>query len=150
MRRFLPWRRRRPTRHTARIPCQVVRERDFTLVADQVVNLSTTGMLVTPADPVLTGESVIVSFKAPLSRSVIDAQAWVTRVVHGRRPGEYTRALGLEFEDLDSWSHLLLERNLPWLPIAPPGPRPGRRKSKSAVWSLARATGRAAASMRDY
>src|SRR5690606_8362248 len=53
--------RRRPTRHTVRQACQIVRERDFRLVADRIENLSTFGMLVSPADPVLTGEKVFVS-----------------------------------------------------------------------------------------
>ena len=41
---------RRATRHSVRLECQVVRERDFQLVADRIVNLSTSGILVSPAD----------------------------------------------------------------------------------------------------
>ena len=58
---------RRPSRHTVCIDCQVVRERDFRLVADRVENLSATGLLAGPADPVLTGERLIVSFRLPRS-----------------------------------------------------------------------------------
>ena len=56
---------RRPVRHTVEGHCQVVRENGFTLVADRIENLSTWGMLVGPADPVLTGERVFVSFRIP-------------------------------------------------------------------------------------
>ena len=115
----------RPSRHTLRIPCQIVRERDFRLVADRVLNLSLSGMLVTPADPVLTGERLIVSFELPRWGIWVDAEAVVARVVHGRRPGEFSRALGLEFEDLDESSRFALECHLRHVPCAPPG-RHGR------------------------
>jgi hypothetical protein len=113
----------RPIRHTVHVACQVVRERDFRLVADRVVNLSLDGMLVAPADPVLTGEKIIVSFPSPVDGRWIDAEATVTRVLHGRRPGEYRRALGLAFETLDDPSRRVLEEGLQQIPPAPPGTR---------------------------
>ena len=96
MRRSSAKAHRRASRHSVRLVCQVVRERDFQLVADQIVSLSATGLLVSPADPALTGERLIVSFQIPHSGYWVDAEAVVARVVHGRRPGEYTRALALE------------------------------------------------------
>jgi hypothetical protein len=117
----------RHTRRLARLPCQVVRERDFRLVADTIANLSPTGLLVTPADPVLTGERLLVSFQVPGSSLWIDTEATVTRVVHGRRPGEYSRALGLEFDPLPIAAKLALEHSLGRLMPVPPGARPGRR-----------------------
>ena len=117
----------RPSRHTVRISCQVVRERDFRLIADRVENLSTWGMLVRPSDPVMTGERVFVSFQLPGSGEWIDACATVTRVVHGRRPNETTRKLGLEFQDLSPYDRFRLRRALKKIPVVPPGPRPGRR-----------------------
>jgi len=111
-----------------KIPCQVVRERDFRLVADRVENLSTWGMLVTPADPVVTGEKVFVSFQLPGSDNEwIDACATVRRVIHGRRPNECTRKLGLEFDDLRPYDRYRIRRALAKKPPAPPGARPGRR-----------------------
>jgi hypothetical protein len=118
---------RRHTRRLTRLACQVVRERDFRLVADTIANVSQTGLLVTPADPVLTGERLLVSFQVPGSSFWIDTEATVTRVVHGRRPGEYTRALGLEFDPLPPAARLALERSLGRLLPVPPGARPGRR-----------------------
>ena len=58
--------RRKGRRHAVRIPCQVVRERDFRLISDAVVDLSMSGMVVTAAhwvfgQSILTGERLIVS-----------------------------------------------------------------------------------------
>ena len=96
IRTFLP----RPARHRIRIPCQVVRLRDFKLVADSIENLSLGGILVGPSDPVLTGEQVYVSFELPCSGEWIDTDATVARVIHGRREGDHTRQLGVKFEGL--------------------------------------------------
>ncbi len=127
---------RRTSRHTVKIPCQVVRERDFSLLGDRVVDLSESGALVGPADPALTGERVIVSFRIPRSTVWIDAEATITRVVHGRRPGEYTRALALEFDDLDALPRFMLKEALRAAPPAPPKSSPGRRSSQSLVRGL--------------
>lgn len=127
----------RPTRHSVALPCQVVRERDFRLVADRVINLSVAGLLVTPAEPVLTGERLIVTFCAPRWNIWIDAEAVVARVIHGRRTGEYGRALGLELLRIDDWSRFVLERTLDPIPLAPPGPRAGRDATSASAASEA-------------
>jgi hypothetical protein len=121
---------RRPVRHTVHVTCQVVRERDFRLVADRVVNVSRKGVLVAPADPVLTGEKMIVSFPSPVGGGWIDAEATVARVLHGRRPGEFRRALGLEIRPLDAESRAALEECLKRVPPSPPG---GRRNDRQLV-----------------
>jgi hypothetical protein len=127
----------RPARHALRTTCQVVRLRDFRLVADRIENLSATGLLVTPAEPVLTGEPVLVSFRFPVSGEWLDATATVARVVHGRRPGEWTRSLGLEFEGLDDAARELIAAHLRVVPPAPPRERPGRRAfSRARVAAL--------------
>jgi hypothetical protein len=118
---------RRSSRHSVRLVCQVVRERDFQLVADRIVNLSATGLVVSPADPALTGERLIVSFQIPHSGHWVDAEAVVARVVHGRRPGEHTRGLALELENVEEIPQMLLGRALQRCPPAPPGHRSGRR-----------------------
>ncbi|HOU90061.1 MAG TPA: PilZ domain-containing protein [Polyangiaceae bacterium] len=135
------YQRPRPSRHTVKIPCQVVRERDFRLVADEIADLSVTGMLVVPADPVLTGERLIVSFQTPVWGIWIDAEATVARVVHGRRPGEFSRALGLRFDGIDPWARYVIERNLRGLPPIPPGSWRHRGDSALAVERLARGSG---------
>ena len=124
------------SRHTVKIACQVVRERDFSLIADRVVDLSATGALVGPADPALTGERILVSFRIPRSTVWVDAEATVTRVVHGRRPGEFRRSLAIEFDDLEALPRFMLEEALRIVPPAPPKSAPGRRSSQSLVRGL--------------
>lgn len=110
----------RAIRRTANIACQVVRLHDFRLVADRIENVSETGLLVGPADPVLTGDEVIVSFQLPGFRDYIDAEAVVARVIHGRRPGESRRSLGLHWTAIDDYSKQLLDAYLRRLLPAPP------------------------------
>ena len=134
--RRLPKTPRGSSRHTVKIECQVVRERDFRLLADRVVDLSSTGALVGPADPALTGERILVSFRIPRSSVWIDAEATVARVVHGRRPGEFSRSLAIEFDDLEALPRFMLEEALRVVPPAPPKSAPGRRSSQSLVRGL--------------
>jgi hypothetical protein len=108
----------RPLRRSVLLPCQVVRERDFRIVARQMVDLSEHGMLVQSLERVLTGEGVIVTFKAPFSAGWIDAEAVVARVLHGRRPGDRGPALGLSFEAVDAVSRALLSGQLGWFRAA--------------------------------
>jgi len=145
VRRSLPWLRYRPTRHLTRIPCQLVREHDFRLVGDQIVNLSQSGLLVTPTDPILTGQRLLISFRVPSGLGYVDAEVTVTRVVHGRRPSETARALGLEFELIDPSLRRMLERELSWLPVAPPAWRTGRRATALATQELVSGSSRPAA-----
>ena len=114
------WTPRRPQRHAIRLMCQVVRERDFKLVARHVLDLSEVGMLVKPITRVLTGESLIVSFMAPFTRIWVDAEATVARVVHNRREMDRGMALGICFDTIDEYSRILLRRNLEHVP--PPLP----------------------------
>ena len=137
MRRSSAKAHRRASRHSVRLACQVVRERDFHLVADQIVSLSESGLLVSPADPALTGERLIVSFQIPHSGHWVDAEAVVARVVHGRRPGEYSRALALQLENVEEIPQMLLGRVLKRLPPSPPGHRSGRRRVVSLAPLLA-------------
>ena len=118
---------RRPTRFAVRAPCEVIRLRDFRVVADRVDDVSSGGVLVSPAEAVLTGEPVLVSLRFPNTGDWFEATATVTRVLHGRRPGEWTRSLGLEFEGLDGVAEEVLAANLGRIPPAPPRARPGRR-----------------------
>jgi hypothetical protein len=127
MRRTPPRSHHRLPRHLLTAPCQVVRERDFRLIADRVVDLSVSGVLVGPADPVLTGERLLVSFQLPHSLYWLDAEMIVTRVVHGRRPGEHTRALALTFDGISGLSRYMIRHALDCLPPAPPRFRSGRR-----------------------
>lgn len=132
---------RRAFRHEVHLACQVVRVRDFRLVADSMLDLSTRGMRVPTRSRVLTGEELIVSFRAPRSDLWIDVDATVARVAHGRRPGERGRSLGLSFQGLDERARRALFEALRFsppadrgfegtsrrLPTSAPDGQPGRR-----------------------
>jgi hypothetical protein len=118
--------------------CQVVRDSDFRLVADRLIDLSVSGVLVAPADPVITGERVMLSFQLPHSLYWLDTEAIVTRVVHGRRPGEFTRALALTFEGMSGLSRYMIRHELDYLPPAPPRYRSGRRVEPDLLPMLSR------------
>jgi hypothetical protein len=107
------------------IDCQVVRERDFRLVGDVAIDLSTKGMLVRARSPVLTGEELLVAFRPPRCNCWIDAQATVARVLHGRRPGDTGLAFGIEFHGLAREFEDLLFEKLRGM-AAPPAMRPPR------------------------
>lgn len=136
MPRLTPSSHQRMPRRLLRQRCQVVRERDFKLIADRVVDVSASGALVMPADPVLTGERVILSFQLPHSLYWVDAEALVTRVLHGRRPGEHTRGVALELDGMSGLSRFMLERALRHLPPAPPRYRAGRRANPNLLFGL--------------
>jgi hypothetical protein len=112
-------------RRYVRLDCQIVREHDFRLVGDLALDLSTRGMLVRARQRVLTGEEVIVAFKPPRSNRWVDAQGIVTRVVHGRRPGDYGLSFGIEFYGLSKDDELILFEQLRGL-SAPAAQRPPR------------------------
>lgn len=121
--------RARPIRRSVRIPCQVVRERDFRLVGRRTLDVSESGMRVAADRPVLTGEIVIVSFGVPLSPIWFDAEAVVTRVDHGRRAREHGRSLGLTFTYAGARELEAMRRQLGWFRAeAGSPPRPGHQR----------------------
>lgn len=117
--RYVP---RRPSRHSVRLGCQIVRERDFKLVSDEIVELSEGGLLVLPKETarILTGENVLISFMAPFTRTFVDAEAVVARVIHGRRMGDPTPSLGLSITHMSEACQALVRSQLTFLPTAPP------------------------------
>jgi hypothetical protein len=133
--------RRSARRYAVRIPCQVVRERDFRLISDAVLDLSMSGMVVTTThwvfgQSILTGERLIVSFRLPRTQFWVDAEATVTRVARGRRRGEHAPALALEFDPLPLFMKQRMRGALRRSPPPPPQPRPGRRHTESPAQAL--------------
>ena len=125
--RYVP---RRPSRHSFRLACEIVRERDFKLVSREIVELSESGLLVRPDENslrVLTGEELIVSFMAPFSRIYVDAEAVVARVVHGRRMTDAGAAIGIAFQNMDGFSRELLRKQVDDMPTSAMTPRSARR-----------------------
>lgn len=135
--------RRKTRRFAVRIPCQVVRERDFRLMSDTVVNLSMSGMVVVAAHWIFgqslsTGDRFLVSFQVPRRAYWIDTEVTVTRVGRGRRRGEEVPTIALAFDPLDPVAALMLRYALRRLPPAPPQSRPGRRRTGPSTEALTR------------
>ncbi len=116
---------RREVRRSVKLTCQVVREKDFTLVSDQAVDLSPDGMLVLSDRDLSPGENVFVTFRATSLGLWFDTEARVARVVNGRRRGDRGRAIGLSFSTLDRVKRLILRGHLRRVP--PPVPRRAQR-----------------------
>lgn len=122
-------------RHAIALPCQVVRELDFSLIGSRTLDVSPSGMLVATGREVAIGDKLIVSFKAPDGCGLwFDAEATIRRIEHGRRPTDKWRAIGLEFETLSRVSRLILRGGLRRVP--PPLPR-RPRWTQAARLSLA-------------
>lgn len=110
---------RRSVRRYVRLECEVVRERGFRLIGKRTLDLSTTGMRIAAMDDAITGESVILTFRAPDSKEWIDAEGNVARVLHGRRGYDYGPSLGVDFT-LTPELRAVLRRELAKYPPATP------------------------------
>ncbi len=98
--------RRRSKRVAVDLECQCV-DAECVLIGDRIVNLSADGLLVrTDGAAAEVGETVIVSFRPPGSAVWIDAQARVTRLLTGSRPG--APAIALELTDTGPFERELL------------------------------------------
>lgn len=123
---------RREVRRAVRIKCQVVRERDFSLVSEHAIDVSPDGMLVaTDVGDLEPGENVFVTFRATALDIWFDAEAKVRRIVRGRRAGDRDRGVGLEFSNLPRVKRLILRGHLRRVP--PPLPRRPPRIDYSAT-----------------
>lgn len=129
---------RREIRRAVRIKCQVVRERDFSLVSEEAVDVSPDGMLVaTDVGDLEPGENVLVTFRATELDIWFDTEATVRRIVRGRRAGDRDRGVGLEFRTLPRVKRFILRGHLRRVP--PPVPRrPPRIDWTKTIRSIAR------------
>lgn len=122
---FVPARasRRVSTRRGLILPCQAVRESDFKLIAERTLDVSVDGLLlpVRGDERVGTGDALIVSFEIP--GMWIDAEAIVSRVILGRRPGDDGKACGVLFHTISPAARAALAGHLHGKP--PPLPRRG-------------------------
>ncbi len=116
---------RREVRRAISIPCQIVRERDFRLVAETALDVSPDGMLVQTDVDIEPGENVFVSFRATELGIWFDSEANVARVVRGRRPGDKGRGIALRFSTMSRVKRLILRNHLRQVP--PPVPRRTQR-----------------------
>lgn len=138
--RFVRKNERREVRRAVSLECQVVRERDFRLVAKRMIDVSPDGMLVAVDEDLEPGDKLIVSFHAPIvafRRSGelpesdhpgfwFDTEAEVARMVRGRRSEDRGgRAAGLVFSSLPKVHRFILRNHLRRVP--PPLPKRTQR-----------------------
>jgi hypothetical protein len=113
---------RRAVRHAVELSCCVVREKDSKLVGHEASDLSPYGMRVDLRDvDVDIGDRFFVCFRATQMGVWFYTDALATRILHGRRPLERGRSLGLRFRSLDAVSRLILRGALRKIP--PPLPQ---------------------------
>jgi len=103
---------RRAVRRAIRTRCHAVATRDFSLLGERVMDLSPRGMLVACDAPARVGDDVVVSFRAPGRDTLwFDAEAQISRVVHGMREGDPGFCMALDFTYFEkSARHELLVR----------------------------------------
>lgn len=111
---------RKALRRRVRVPCQVVREDDFTLIGDACLDMSLQGMRVRALKQVPIATPVLVSFRVPDSGVHMDLSAVVSRIARGRRRGERSATLGLTFIDMTQVESVILGARLKGVP--PPAP----------------------------
>jgi hypothetical protein len=112
---------RREVRRAMLLSCQIVRERDFRLVAETALDVSPDGMLISTEIDLEPGENVFVSFRATELGLWFDSEARVARVIRGRRPGDKGRAVGINFSTMSRVKRFILRNHLRKVP--PPVPK---------------------------
>ena len=114
-------RKRRIVRRNAVTPCQAVATDDFSLMGEQILDLSPLGALLACDREAKVGSEVLLSFKCPNDETWVDAAAKVSRVILGYRPGDKGYCAGLTFTDISLRDRMLLNDRLKGTP--PPVPQ---------------------------
>jgi len=108
---------RRALRHAVDISCSVVRERDSKLASLRAIDLSPEGMRVELKEvDVDVGDRFFVCFRTTPFGIWFYTDAYATRLLHGRRPKEKCRSLGLKFGSLSAVSRLCIRGALRRIP----------------------------------
>jgi hypothetical protein len=108
---------RRAVRHAVDLSCTVVREKDSKLASLRAIDLSPEGMRVDLKDvDVDVGDRFFVCFRTTPFGIWFYTDAYATRMLHGRRPKERGRSLGLRFGSLSSVSRLCIRGALRRVP----------------------------------
>lgn len=101
--------------------CQVVRERDFSLVGTTTRDASDEGIFVATDISLDVGERLLIAILTPGGSTWVDAEGVVARVIHGRR-GDEERGIGIHFTDMSRIDRALWTTSLEGRP-----PRPSKR-----------------------
>lgn len=119
---------RRSVRRAVRTRCHAVSDHGFELLGEQTLDLSPMGMLLACDAPAALGEPVYLSVRTPGPNPVwIDAEAEVSRILHGYRHADRGYCVGLRFTYLERFARDELLVRLAGLP--PPIPQ---RRLKTA------------------
>jgi hypothetical protein len=111
---------RHSVRRATNARCQAVSETRFRLIGERALDLSTEGLLLACDEEVHVGERVLLSIEMPGTKTWIDAEAMVVRVVEGYREGDRGYCAGLRFTAIDFDAYRELRSSLRGAP--PPVP----------------------------
>lgn len=118
--------RRRAVRKSTKIACQIVRQGDNLVFAEQTADLSESGMLVVSDADLALGDTLTVSFQMTAMGIWVDTPATVVRTIAGRRKEDEGKSgFGVRFDGVDPVKRLVLRGSL--RKVAPPMPRRTRR-----------------------
>jgi hypothetical protein len=99
-----------------------------------VLDLSPRGMLIACDAPAALGETVLVSFLTPGRTPVwLDAEAEITRLIHGFRAGDAGFCVGLHFKYLERMARIELLSRLAGYPPPIPMRRPSSARARMGV-----------------
>lgn len=125
-------------RHVLRAACIVRSAEDGRLVADQVQDLSYSGVCVrATTDVVRLGERVEVSLQIPGSKLWLHGGGKIQRAIPGRREGDEGPALGIRIDRMDGLSRVLVTSIASQMPVVSSS-RGGRRDYAEAVARIGR------------
>lgn len=99
---------RQHRRHLVNAECEVRSAIDGRLLADRTLDVSWSGLRVLALDEARLDERVRVTIRIPRSRTWIEADGRVERVLGGRREGDEGPALGISLRRMDGMLRLLL------------------------------------------
>lgn len=116
---FLDPDERHAVRRKVRSECQVVASLGFRLLGEEVLDISTDGVLLKSEAAVALGEEVYVSLKLPKGQTWIGGLGRVARVVRRRRAEDVHPAIGIEFTKLEPFEKSLLDAFLEGRPEVP-------------------------------
>ncbi len=110
-------------RRAVRLPCDVVRTRDWKPIGKQMVDLTAAGLQLLAEDDAQVGEDVQVLFRVPFTNLWTFVEGTVKRVVNGWRTGDWGPAYGIQLAKMDPILETILRGTLwrfpptiPWRP----------------------------------
>ncbi len=113
------------------LECKVLRSRDMRLIGAHTLDLSPDGMLIPSMDPVMLREDLLVTFRLPTLSRLFTTEGRVARILQGRRPRDYGRAIGIRFHNFDALSKMLVRTELRRIP--PPLPSRAKRVDYASI-----------------